>query len=102
MHFILAHFECTNDFCQMDTPIKGTSTNCHAAAKNVPNFNQRQFANIVTGVHYFEPVRKVGNKIRLTKHGRRPVVAKRTMSTKKVLYHGVYPYLCTCTGTSLL
>ena len=55
-----------------------------------PNFNQRQFANIVTGdetwVHYFEPVRKVGNKIWLSKHGRRPVVAKRTMSTKKVLY----------------
>lgn len=58
--------------------------------KMFPNFNQRQFANIVTGdetwVHYFEPVRKVGNKIWLTKHGRRPVVAKRTMSTKKVLY----------------
>ncbi|XP_062582211.1 histone-lysine N-methyltransferase SETMAR-like [Saccostrea cucullata] len=58
--------------------------------KMFPNFNQRQFANIVTGdetwVHYFEPVRKVGNKLWLTKHGRRPVVAKRTMSTKKVLY----------------
>lgn len=58
--------------------------------KMFPNFNQRQFANIVTGdetwVHYFEPVRKVGNKLWLTKHSRRPVVAKRTMSTKKVLY----------------
>lgn len=58
--------------------------------KKFPKFNQRQFANIVTGdetwVHYFEPVRKVGNKIWLTKHGRRPVVAKKTMSTKKVLY----------------
>ncbi|XP_062593106.1 histone-lysine N-methyltransferase SETMAR-like [Saccostrea cucullata] len=58
--------------------------------KMFPNFNQRQFANIVTGdetgVHYFEPVRKVGNKLWLTKHGRRPVVAKRTMSIKNVLY----------------
>ena len=48
-----------------------------------PNFNQRQIANIVTGdetwVHYFEPVRKVGNKIWLPKHDRRPVVAKRTI-----------------------
>ena len=58
--------------------------------KMFPNFNRRQFANIDNGdktwVHYFKPVRKIGNKIWLTKHGRRPVVAKRTMSTKKVLY----------------
>jgi histone-lysine N-methyltransferase SETMAR len=53
------------------------------------NFDQRQIANIVTGVetwvYYFEPARKMGNKISLTKHGKRPVVAKRNMSTKKVL-----------------
>ena len=36
--------------------------------------------------HYFEPVRKIGNKIQLTKHSRMPVAAKRTMSTKKVMY----------------
>jgi hypothetical protein len=36
---------------------------------------------------YSEPV-KIGNKIWLTIHGRRPeVVAKRTMNTKKALYH---------------
>ena len=56
--------------------------------KKFPRFNQRQFANIIIGdetwVHYFEPVKKIGNKIWLSKHGIRPVV-QRTMSTKKVL-----------------
>ena len=55
-----------------------------------PIFNKRQFANIVAGdktwVYHFEPIRKIGSKIWLTKHGRRPVVAKRSVSTKKVLY----------------
>ena len=53
-------------------------------------YAQRQFANVVTGdktcVLDFKPVMKIGNKIGLTKHGRRPVDTKRTMSTKKVLY----------------
>ena len=35
---------------------------------------------------YCTTVRKVGNKLWLTKRGRRPVVNKRKMSTKKVLY----------------
>ena len=47
-------------------------------------------ANVVTGdetwVHYFEPVRKVSNKIWATKHSKRPIIAKRSLSTKKVLY----------------
>jgi len=42
------------------------------------------FANVVTGdetwVHYFEPVRKVSNKIKATKHGKRPIIAKRSLS----------------------
>ena len=38
------------------------------------------------GVHYFEPVRKVSNKIWATKHSIRPIIAKRSLSTKKVLY----------------
>ena len=37
-------------------------------------------------MQYFEPVRKNGNKVWLSKHGRQPVVAKRIMSAKKVLY----------------
>ena len=47
-------------------------------------------ANVVTGdetwVHYFEPVRKVSNKIWATKHSKRPIITKRPLSTKKVLY----------------
>ena len=51
---------------------------------------KKQFANVVTGdetwVHYFEPVRKVSNKIWATKHSKRPIIVKRSLSTKKVLY----------------
>lgn len=50
----------------------------------------RQFTNIVTGdktwTHYFEPVRKIRNKMGFIKHFRRSVVDKRSMSTNKVLY----------------
>lgn len=56
--------------------------------KMFPKFNQRQFANIVMvtkhGFTNFDPERKVGMKILLTKQGRRPVDAKGTMSTKIV------------------
>ena len=55
-----------------------------------PKYEKKQFANVVTGdetwVHYFEPVRKVSNKIWATKHSKRPIIAKRSLSTKKVLY----------------
>ena len=55
----------------------------------IPKYDKKQFANVVTGdetwVHYFEPVRKV-NKIWATKHSKRPIIAKRSLSTKKVLY----------------
>jgi hypothetical protein len=37
-------------------------------------------------VHYFEPVRKVSNKILATKQNKRPIIAKRPLSVKKVLY----------------
>ena len=54
-----------------------------------PKYDKKQFANVVTGdetwVHYFEPVRKVSNKIWATKHSKRPINAKRSLSTKKVL-----------------
>lgn len=56
----------------------------------IPKFNQRQFANIVYGdgtwFHYFEPVRKIGNKTLLIKHVSRLVGAKRTISIKKIFY----------------
>ena len=55
-----------------------------------PKYDKKQFANVVTGdetwVHYFEPVRKFSNKIWATKHSKRPIIAKRSLSTKKVLY----------------
>ena len=55
-----------------------------------PQYDKKQFANVVTGdetwVHYFEPVRKVSNKIWATKHSKRPIIAKRSLSAKKVLY----------------
>ena len=51
-----------------------------------PKYDKKQFANVVTWVHYFEPVRKVSNKIWATKHSKRPLIAKRSLSTKKVLY----------------
>ena len=55
-----------------------------------PKYDKKQFANVVTGdetwVHYFEPVRTVSNKIWATKHSKRPIIAKRSLSTKKVLY----------------
>ena len=54
-----------------------------------PKYDKKQFGNVVTSdetwVHYFEPVRKVSNKIWATKHSKRPIIAKRSLSTKKVL-----------------
>ena len=55
-----------------------------------PKYNKKQFANVVTGdetgVYYFEPVRKISNKIWATKHSKRPIIAKRSISAKKILY----------------
>ena len=55
-----------------------------------PRYDKTQFANVVTGdetwVHYFEPVRKISNKIWATKHNKRPIITKRSLSAKKVLY----------------
>ena len=47
-------------------------------------YDKKQFANVARGdekwVHYFEPVRKVSNKIWATKH------AKRSLSARKAWY----------------
>ena len=52
--------------------------------------DKKQFAKVITGdetwVHYFEPVRKVSNKIWATKHSKRPIIAKRSLSAMNVLY----------------
>ena len=51
-----------------------------------PKYDKKQFANFVAGAHYFEPVRKVSNKIWATKQIKCPIIAKRSLSAKKVLY----------------
>ena len=52
--------------------------------------DKKQFANVVTGaenwIYYFEPVRKFSNKIWASKHSRRPIIAKRSLSVRKVWY----------------
>ena len=52
--------------------------------------DKKQFANVVTGdenwIYYFEPVRKFSNKIWASKHSRRPIIAKRSLSARKVWY----------------
>ena len=58
--------------------------------KQLPKYNNRSFANIITGdetwVHFYEPKRKIQNKIWATKGGKRPCIAKCTMTIKKVMY----------------
>lgn len=58
--------------------------------KMFPEYDQSKLANVVTGdetwIHYFEPVRKQSNKIWATRNCKRPIIAKRTLSAKKVLY----------------
>ena len=50
--------------------------------------DKKQFANVVTGdenwVYYLEFVRKFSNKIWGSKHSRRPIIAKRSLSARKV------------------
>ena len=52
-------------------------------------YDKKQFGNYVTGdascVHYFEPV-KINNKIWATKHSKRAIIAKRSLSEKKFFY----------------
>ena len=54
-----------------------------------PKYGKRQFVNFVTGdetwIHYFEPVKKVSNKIWAMKHSKRPIIAKCSLRAKKVL-----------------
>jgi uncharacterized BrkB/YihY/UPF0761 family membrane protein len=50
----------------------------------------KQFPNVVTGdetwVRYLKTVRNVFKKIWATKHNKRPIIVKRSLSIKKVLY----------------
>ena len=53
-------------------------------------YDKKQFANVDAGdenrVYYFEPVRKVSNKILATKHNIRPIIVKWSLSASKVWY----------------
>lgn len=76
----------------------GTSTNRLAIAKNASQIHLKaickycySWRNIVS---LFRTSKKNGNKIWKTKHGRRPEVVKRTISTMKVLYRIFL--LCDC------
>ena len=56
--------------------------------------DKKQFANVVTGdenwIYYFEPIRKFCNKIWASKHSRRPIIAKRSLSARKVWYAAIF------------
>ena len=58
--------------------------------KKFKKCDKRKLCNLLTGdetwVYYFEPQRKVDNRMWLKKGSRRPIVAKRSQSAKKVLY----------------
>ena len=78
--------------------------------KQFPNYNAQSFANVVTGdetwVHFFEPKRKIQNKIWATKACKRPYIAKRTISVRKVMYAiffttRVLPYRLLCLKAKL-
>lgn len=58
--------------------------------KKYPKYDKKLFDNIITGdetwVHFYEPKRKVDNRIWALKGAKRPRIAKRTVTAKKVLY----------------
>ena len=62
----------------------------HKLLKRFPRYDQKLFMNVVTydesWMHYFEPHRKISNRVWLTKNARRPCIAKRITSVKKVMY----------------
>lgn len=58
--------------------------------KMAKNLEKNNFSQLVTGdetwIYFFEPHRKMSNKVWATKAARRPCIAKRTMSVRKMLY----------------
>lgn len=58
--------------------------------KMFPAYTTRKFSNFITGdetwVHYFEPKSKQSNRVWASRNARRPVIAKRTQSVKKMMY----------------
>ena len=62
--------------------------------KKYPKYSEKAFDIKITGdetwVYYFEPKRKVANRIWATKNARRPSTAKQIRTVKKVLY-AIFP-----------
>ena len=87
----------------MDTPFRYKRTQlprvriAKQLLKQFPKYNNRPFANIITGdetwVYFYEPKRKIQNIIWATKGGKKPCIAKR-MSIKKVMYVIFFTNLC--------
>ena len=80
----------------MDTPFvngrakEDVCNNGKKLLKMYPKYSKKAFNNIVTGdetwVYYFEPKWKVANRIWAAKNARRPSIAKRIQTVKKVWY----------------
>ena len=80
----------------MDTPFvngRAKEDACNigkTVLKMYPKYSKKAFDNIIIGdetwVYYFEPKQKVANRIWATKNARRPCIAKRIRTVKKVLY----------------
>ena len=64
--------------------------NAKKLLKLYPKYTKKTFDNLVTGdetwVYYFEPKRKSSNRIWASKNAKRPSIAKRLRTVKKVLY----------------
>ena len=58
--------------------------------KKYPKYSKKAFDNLVTGdetwVYFFEPKRKCSNRIWATQNAKRPSIAKRIRTVRKVLY----------------
>ena len=91
VHFILKkHFKVRNIFGRWVPHLLTDEQNRQRVLVMFQTYDKKQFANVVPGdenrVYEFELVRKVSNKILDTKHSRRPIIVKRSLSARKVWY----------------
>lgn len=97
VHFILKKKLGLNKICARWIPHLLDSTQkrnrvlkAKKILKSFPKYTEHKFCNFITGdetwVHYFEPKLKQANRVWATRNAKRPVIAKRTLSVKKVLY----------------
>ena len=53
-----------------------------------------------TWIYFFEPQRKINNKVWIAKNRNRPVIAKRSQSAKKILYAVFFQFQRPCVARS--